>query len=222
VVMMASGVLGQGGNPIPDKFPGHLMGNPMAPVMLECYYDHMCQDSAYSWPIVQQVQQMYGADQLLLNVHMFTLPYFRNSFWVQQGGDIITQNKGENVFFQYLDAIFQNQLPLTGTYTMNITSNDVINLLADNYATQFIDKETFMAGMAFYTQYEDDIIVNWKFAASRGVFGTPTFAVNGVFAPQVQYNWTVNDWQQFLEPLFQDSKLAPGTHARKTHHHNPH
>lgn len=53
--------------------------------------------------------------------------------------------------------------------------------------------------------------MSWKFACSKGVLGTPTFFVNGVFV-NGDPSWTLADWRQVLDPLLQpqpsQTKLA--------------
>jgi len=187
--------------PIPNTYPGHFWGSPEAPVILECYFDHVCSDSAASWPTIQQVQAHYGSAQLLLVVHITALPYHRNAFFTQQAGDIVYQAKGDPAFFQFMTAVFNNQPPLQTPQTMNMTGNQIIQVLA-TYASPFVDQNDFVQGMALGSPYEEEAIADWKWATSKGVSGTPTFAVNGVFV-QADQTWTLSDWEQILDPLFQ-------------------
>jgi len=130
-----------------------------------------------------------------------------------QGGDVIVLAKGETVFFQYMQTMFDNLLELNTQNTMNITGNDVVNMLAD-LSSDYIDKDTFLQGMTINDQNEEDIITYWKWAATRGVSGTPTFAVNGVMTDADQ-TWTLSDWENLLNPLYQ----SPAKHHRRKHHH---
>lgn len=40
----------------------------------------------------------------------------------------------------------------------------------------------------------------WKYAASRGITGTPQFIVNGVNAPELS-GYTKEQWEQFISKL---------------------
>lgn len=40
----------------------------------------------------------------------------------------------------------------------------------------------------------------WKYAASRGVTGTPQFLVNGVHVPDAA-EYTMAEWEQFIDML---------------------
>ena len=53
--------------------------------------------------------------------------------------------------------------------------------------------------------FTDEVIVEraryaWKYAASRGITGTPQYLVNGVAAPQVQ-SFKKQEWMDFLHKL---------------------
>lgn len=41
----------------------------------------------------------------------------------------------------------------------------------------------------------------WKYAASRGITGTPEFIVNGVKAPEAS-GYNKDQWEQFINKLF--------------------
>ena len=40
----------------------------------------------------------------------------------------------------------------------------------------------------------------WKYACTRGVYGTPMFTVNDVFV-QAQADWTLEQWIDLIKPL---------------------
>ena len=48
----------------------------------------------------------------------------------------------------------------------------------------------------------------WKYAASRGVFGTPTAFVNGVRVQNIP--WTAQDWFQLLQDVIKSQKVGLG------------
>lgn len=53
--------------------------------------------------------------------------------------------------------------------------------------------------------FTDDVVTMdaryaWKYAASRGMTGTPQFLVNGVHVPTA-VGFSVSDWSEFLNTL---------------------
>ena len=42
---------------------------------------------------------------------------------------------------------------------------------------------------------------SWKYGASRGVTGTPTFLLNGVAVADATPSWTLDDWTKVIDPL---------------------
>ena len=53
--------------------------------------------------------------------------------------------------------------------------------------------------------FTDEVVVEkaryaWKYAASRGITGTPEYIVNGVVAPNVQ-SFKKQEWEDFLTKL---------------------
>lgn len=53
--------------------------------------------------------------------------------------------------------------------------------------------------------YSDEVVVGksryaWKYAASRGITGTPEFIVNGVIASEA-HGYKKEDWESFIDKL---------------------
>ena len=72
--------------------------------------------------------------------------------------------------------------------------NKVGKIIEDNYS---IKLEDFTQGMEHGT-CNTLARVSWKYGASRGVSGTPSYTVNGVF---VDSPASLQEWQSILEPL---------------------
>lgn len=45
-----------------------------------------------------------------------------------------------------------------------------------------------------------DARINWKYATTRGIYGTPIFYVNGVWATD-DSTWSFTQWRSLLDPL---------------------
>ena len=56
--------------------------------------------------------------------------------------------------------------------------------------------------------FDDDVIVRrsryaWKYAAHRGITGTPMFIINGVHYPDAS-GFTINEWNKCIDNLMQN------------------
>ena len=210
VLLSVVGVVGQA--PIPYRPDGYQVGGPLdAPIQFEAYLDMLCPDSAAAWDPITSLIYNYGKN-ISVNVHTFPLPYHTFGFMAAQATHVVLNNIKANsqlsvadkaqssiLFIQFL---FQNQAEFWNGAVANYTSNDVLahmtNMIVSN---GFIGEKEFSAGMAS-PYVNDETRVSWKYACSRGVLGTPTFFVNGVFV-NGSPSWTLADWRQILDPLLQ-------------------
>lgn len=82
-VFYASGVRAQE-VPIPPRPLGyvHAYGQTtnLTAVQIDAFLDPLCPDSKQAFPTLLQVANHYGPDVLTLRLHMFPLPYHRNSY----------------------------------------------------------------------------------------------------------------------------------------------
>lgn len=111
------------------------------------------------------------------------------------------------------DTIFQKQAAYYNAPTANQTNNHITKSLA-----QLVSSAGWMTEAEFIQGMNSDALnwnarVSWKWAAGRGIYGTPMFMVNGVIVPNVGSDWTVAQWRQLLDPLFQPNG-ARRFHAR--------
>ena len=51
-----------------------------AQVKLEAFLELNCPDSSYSWPILKELQENYGPENLEVVIHHVPLPYHRQAF----------------------------------------------------------------------------------------------------------------------------------------------
>lgn len=54
--------------------------------------------------------------------------------------------------------------------------------------------------MAYGSDFDAAARINWKYATTRGVYGTPMFFVNGVYVTD-DASWTLQQWQSVINPL---------------------
>ena len=59
----------------------------------------------------------------------------------------------------------------------------------------------FTSRMAYGSDDDQATRASWKYGASRGVTGTPTFLLNGVTVADATPSWTLDDWTKVIDPL---------------------
>eukprot|EP01102_Stenamoeba_stenopodia_P012519 TRINITY_DN396_c0_g1_i1.p1 TRINITY_DN396_c0_g1~~TRINITY_DN396_c0_g1_i1.p1 ORF type:complete len:247 (-),score=43.20 TRINITY_DN396_c0_g1_i1:100-840(-) len=196
--------------PIPATYDGYSINSPVAPIWLEAYYDFLCPDSAATWPVIQDVLRQWG-DSIWFRLHVFPLPYHHNAFLAAKAGAIVEQYNSD-LFWPWVDMIFVNQTLFYTANTMNQSQVQVQNGLAQLvYTTLGVPQDYFLDQMNNNETLDNDVRVAWKFGASRGAFGTPQFALNGVWT-QVNLTWTADDWNGLI------NEVISGTDPRLLRH----
>jgi 2-hydroxychromene-2-carboxylate isomerase len=185
--------------PLPNSYPGHVLGNPANQILFEVYFDHQCPDSKASWPVVQQVAQAYP-NQVYVIVHMFPLPYHHNAFYATQAGLAIQAKTNASNWFKWLDVYFKNQDLFTNDATQDMTPNQVIASMAKLAVPLGISSQDFINGMTYGNDFDAQSRIEWKYATTRGVYGTPLFFINGIFVTD-DSSWTLSQWQQVINSL---------------------
>jgi len=129
--------------------------------------------------------------------HQMTLPYHRNAFIATQGLFVIEEQMPDKVH-DYMGYIMENLFLLSGTIFLNdIQVLDDLAVMA-NIATG-IDPDLFKAQI---NRYGGMAVRIWKFAARRGVAGTPWFFVNGIDTTvNPDERLSFEDWTRFIDPL---------------------
>lgn len=181
--------------------PGYALGSATAPVRIDIFYDHLCPGSAQQWPVMQRVAEQYGRDRINVVVHIFPLPYHRNAFIAAQGGRVVRAH-GPSLFPRYVDVLFAHQDAFLDA-ARNMTEPQVLRALADVVREAgLMAPDLFLRGMA-----DADLNwatrVDWKFACTRGVYGTPQIHVNGVYDDDAS-SYSVEQWRQLLDRLLPD------------------
>jgi len=193
------------GPPIPTgTLRGHHRGNSDAPIQLEFMYDHLCPDSKDAAPTMDALLAYYGGTRLNLIVHSFPLPYHRNAFLAAQANRAIFQLGGEQAWWKFWDAMWIRQGEFSDMSTLNLTQKDMWQLYATVAQSVGVDPVKFIPLMDYTDNTDYDARIEWKNSASRGVYGTPTFFVNGALV-DADGDWTVDQWRKLLDPLLATS-----------------
>ena len=184
--------------PIPAAPEGFVLGPAYSNRTLDVYYDHLCSDSAASFPGLWQYWQA-NQSWLKLVIHIFPLPYHHYTFMVSQAGKYVQLYYPEE-FMSFTEYMFNNQ----GTYldtSLGWNFGQVQQQLAKdtNLATGISVTEVLAA--LNNSNVNMATRISWKYATTRGMAGTPNYMLNGVWAPDASVLETFEDWASWFASL---------------------
>ena len=186
--------------PVPPSPPGYVfMGSRDNHLVLEVFYDNLCYDSAINWPTFSQAISEFSNKSLGVIIHIFPLPYHRNSFLAAWAGETIL-GISPSKFPIYMSYIFQNFDQFI-SQAVNLTETEVKERYAiytEKYAG--LDYDVIMGGYQ-NSYFNMRARYAWKYACSRGVSGTPTFIANGVVVPNAS-GFSYYSWTNFIQKFF--------------------
>lgn len=205
-----------------------LSGDRSSPNRMDFFIDPFCEESALgAWPTVLNLSDHYektAPGLLEIRVHLFPLAYTFGSFQTSQAIVAVYKLSGlkDANFFKALSHIWRN--PPFGIFGYqdtfaNMSKPEMSQFLADDLLPLFpsVSRTDFLREMN--TQHlhfeETDLKASywltkaaWKYATTKGVFGTPTYFLNDVFIPEIgqsvhsQLAWQPSEWwqKQVLDP----------------------
>lgn len=160
--------------PIPSRYPGLAYGVDSPLVHLEVYADPLCPICSILWPVLQQIIGAYPSN-LRVTVHFLPLPYHTYSYLITRSIVAVQQISADKAK-KFLDNIYngdQDQFDLPDK-----CENDVVKLVAS-----YVERTLSIPQADFLQKYEDSdslARIEFKFAASQRVNGTPICFLNGV------------------------------------------
>lgn len=189
---------------------GYICGNAhhAASVRMEVFLDPCCPDSKRAYPTMKAVAEHFGPSVVQLKVHLFPLPYHRNSHVITKGAHVISEFKNKTTtnssaaVFAWLDLVYKNLDKLTPTATSKMNDGEVLDSLLAPMARAVcgIAPAAFATAVAPHTPADSAARLAWKYGCTRGVYGTPMFSVNDVFV-NADPTWTLEQWVKMIQPL---------------------
>lgn len=179
---------------IPDRYPGIVYGDTNPLVHLEIYADPLCSVCAYFWPTVKEILEAYPKN-LKTTVHFLPLPYHTWAFVMTKAilaVDQISRDKAKTL----MDNIFLSDQE---KFDLPSKSQDEVIQIVAKYVedTLSISQTDFLS--KFYDA-ESDARIEFKFAASNRVNGTPICFLNGV-ETDLGAGTPLATWQQTIDAL---------------------
>ena len=185
--------------PIPTSQDGFAIGSNSANVTLDVFYDHLCDGSASSWPSLFTYWDQ-NQDWLRLVVHVFPLPYHYYTYSVSRAGRFIQLNYPVN-FTSYLSWMFLHQSKYLSAAEAWDQKTLYTYLSQDTQTATGVPFSLTEAALNNNT-YDYNLRISWKYAASKGITGTPQFMTNGILTPGASDCDTVQCWGNFFNGLF--------------------
>ncbi|KAL9276381.1 hypothetical protein ACSQ67_026077 [Phaseolus vulgaris] len=176
-------------------------------VLIEAFYDPVCPDSRDSWPSLKQALHHYGSRVSLL-LHLLPLPYHDNAFVTSRALHIVS-NLNASATFPLLEWFFKHQEKFYGAHTRNLSRASIVEEVVKS-ATQVLGSSYYNAIKNAFNDTNTDYQtrVSFKYAASRGVYGTPFFYVNGFLLPDTGAAIDYKAWRKVIDPLVSTKKRS--------------
>ncbi|XP_059460612.1 uncharacterized protein LOC132189825 [Corylus avellana] len=169
-------------------------------IIIEAFYDPVCPDSRDSWPPLKQALSYYGSRAWLV-VHLFPLPYHDNAFVASRALHIVNKLNA-SATFPLLEHFFKYQKQFYNAQTRNFSRAFIVDKIA-KFATEVVGNSYYGTIKSEFNDTKTDLKtrVSFKFGASRGVYGTPFFFVNGFLLPDGGSTIDFNGWKKIIDPL---------------------
>ena len=185
--------------PIPNRYPGLKYGTDSPTLEMEVYADPLCPICAMFWPTVEQIVQDYG-NVLRLTVHFLPLPYHTWSFVVSRSL-VAVEGIDTDKAKEFLKKLYDGDQNLFDNSAMSSKGQTEVV----NYAADYVQKNLGISQSEFIPKYnnaDEDTRIEFKFAASHGVNGTPIVYVNGV-ETDLGAGTPYSTWKSFLDGLLE-------------------
>nr|ACU16578.1 unknown [Glycine max] len=169
-------------------------------VLIEAFYDPVCPYSRDSWPPLKQALHHHSSRVSFL-LHLLPLPYHDNAFVATRALHIVN-TLNASATFPLLEWFFKHQEKFYGAQTRNLSRASIVD--------EIVKSATEAAGSSYYnaikhgfndTKTDYQTRVSFKYAASRGVYGTPSFYVNGFLLPDTGATADYKTWRKVIDPL---------------------
>ncbi|KAJ1421588.1 Thioredoxin-like fold [Sesbania bispinosa] len=169
-------------------------------ILIEAFYDPLCPDSRDSWPPLKHALHHYGS-RVSLVVHLLPLPYHDNAFAASRALHIVNA-LNRSATFPLLEWFFKHQEKFYGAQTRNLSRASI--------EEKIVKSVTKVVGNSYHssiksgfndTKTDHQTRVSFKYAALRGVYGTPFFYVNGFLLPDTGAAVNYSTWRKVIDPL---------------------
>lgn len=175
-------------------------------ILIEAFFDPVCPDSKDAWPPLKQVFQRYGSRVSFL-LHLLPLPYHDNAYLSSRALHIVNALNA-NATFSLLEGFFEHQALFYNAQTQLLSRPEVVEKIVKLGTGTLGNSYQHVLKSGFNNTISDRATrVSFKYSASRGVYGTPTFYVNGFVLPDAGSPLDFGGWRKVIDPLVQTHKV---------------
>ncbi|EOA35693.1 hypothetical protein CARUB_v10020919mg [Capsella rubella] len=180
--------------------PGHRFDQNT--ILIEAFYDPVCPDSRDSWPPLKQALHHYGSRVSLL-LHLLPLPYHDNAYVTSRALHIVN-TVNANATFSLLEGFFKHQTSFYNAQTQLLSRPEVVEKIVQLGTVTLGNSYQPVLKSGLSDKKSDRATrVSFKYSASRGVYGTPTFYVNGFVLSDDASPSNFGGWKKIIDPLVQ-------------------
>ncbi|XP_038714937.1 uncharacterized protein LOC120008626 [Tripterygium wilfordii] len=181
-------------------------------ILIEAFLDPVCPDSRDAWGPLKEAVQHYG-DRVLLVVHLLPLPYHDNAFVTSRALHIVN-NLNTSSTFLLLEQFFKDQERFYNAKTLNKSRVAVVKEVVE-FASKAVGNSFRSALESGFNDRQTDLKtrVSFKHSCTRGVYGTPTFFVNGFTLPDIGSPVEYNGWRKLIDPLIGTKDIKKEEHV---------
>jgi hypothetical protein len=167
--------------PIPSyNMSLHITNPDPKSVQFELFVDLACDDSAAFWTTtLQQLLKQPLISSVSITAHLFPLPYHISAYELTKAFLLMDTEK---LKYELADKIYNNQSSISNDRLANVAQKDFAGIIFDNYI-KFADPQLTRENYDKAMQSNELKVISrvpFKYATTKGVFGTPTFFVNDV------------------------------------------
>ncbi|KAL8135711.1 uncharacterized protein LOC141713463 [Apium graveolens] len=194
---------------VPAKYDGFVYNKKPATtdtIIIEAFFDPVCPDSRDAWPPLKKAIHHYPSDSISLVVHTFPLPYHDNAFVTSRALHIVDKINS-SATYSLLEIFFNNQERFYSDQTFNNSRASVVNQVTQ-VAAKVVAKKDLSSIRSGFLDSKTDYATrsSFKYACSRGVYGTPFFFVNGFPIPDGGSPIDYKKWRSIIDPLVGKNK----------------
>jgi protein-disulfide isomerase len=169
-------------------------------ILIEAFFDPVCPDSRDAWSPLKKAIEHYGSRVALL-LHLLPLPYHDNAYVTSRALHIVNTHNSTATFI-LLEGFFEHQATFYNAQTQLLSRPAVVDRIVKLGEATLGDSYRSVLKSGFTdTKFDSATRVSFKYSASRGVYGTPTFYVNGFVLSDAPSD--VGGWRKVIDPLVQ-------------------
>ena len=182
-----------------------LRGTRASVVAVELCYDLLCVDCQANWAITRRLIDLntFSEEQFGLQLTPFPLPYHHHSFLVTTGFRAymaLSVAKTRQQRVECLDSIFYNQEYFLVTEAQageKTLESDIVKFFLDHCD---VNLEHVFSNQTLFREYNMQARFDWKYVASRGVYGTPSIIINGFISDDAG-DYSFDQWAELIKNL---------------------